>query len=227
MDGLNGSKIAWTGEVHGLFVNDDSEMLEDTDADGRMESTDARVVIYYDATARDSRACYGTVLNGTCSGTSKNIRDIKYLWSASGWLNSIVDADILSNRSPYLSNAKKRYIFTWNDLNNDGIVDTATEMLPFVDANGATAVNWSTMSVASSRGSVALDFGVPGNDDIRKVIRWVRGQDQTGMRSRQVAVDTNNDGVYDTTKDLAARGRDPFDAGPGLASHRGLSHRLP
>ena len=200
VDGLNGAKIGWTGEVHALFVNDDSEMLEDTNANGSMDSGDSRVLIYYDASARDSRACYGTLLNGTCTGTSKNIRDVKYLWSASGWLNSIADADILSNRSPYLSTAKKRYIFTWNDLNNDGIVDSAAELLPFVDSNGASAVDWSTMSVASSRGSVALDFGVAANDDIRKVIRWVRGQDQSGMRSRQVAVDTNNDGVYDSTK---------------------------
>jgi type IV pilus assembly protein PilY1 len=200
VDGLSGTKIAWTGEVHSLFVNDDSEMLEDTDGDGRMESTDSRVLIYYDASARDSRACYGTLLNGTCTGTSKNIRDVKYLWSASGWLNSIADADILTNRSPYLSSDRKRYIFTWEDLNNDGIVDAATEILPFVDTVGATAVNWSGMSVASSRGPVTLDFGLASDDDINKVVRWVRGQDQTAMRSRQVAIDTNNDGVYDTTR---------------------------
>ncbi|HSN23182.1 MAG TPA: PilC/PilY family type IV pilus protein [Methylomicrobium sp.] len=38
------------------------------------------------------------------------------------------------------------------------------------------------------------------NDDVNKVVRWVRGQDQTGMRGRQVAFDSNNDGVKDTAK---------------------------
>jgi type IV pilus assembly protein PilY1 len=197
IDGLNGTKINWTGEVHALFVNDNSEMLEDTNQNGVMDSSDARVYIYYDKSARDSKACYGTLNpDGSCNGTSKKIQDVKYLWSASGWLNAVSDADILSNRSSYISNEKKRYIFTWNDLNNDGVVDPGTEIKPFVDTN-----NWASMVTSfTTRGPVPLDFGLRTNDEVNQIVRWVRGQDQTGMRSRQVAVDANNDGVYDSAK---------------------------
>ena len=202
LDGLNGTKINWSGEVHALFVNDNSDMLEDTNQNGVMDSSDARVLIYYDKSVRDSKACYGTLNpDGSCSGTSKKIQDVKYLWSASGWLNSVNDADILTNRSSYISAEKKRYVFTWNDLNNDGIVDPSTEILPFVDTSGGAPVNWASLVTnLSTRGSIPLDFGVRTNDEVNQIVRWVRGQDQSGMRSRQVAVDANNDGLYDSAK---------------------------
>jgi type IV pilus assembly protein PilY1 len=202
VDGLSGTKINWTGEVHALFVSDNSEMMEDTNQNGIMESSDARVLIYYDRSVRDSKACYGTLNpDGSCSGTSKKIQDVKYLWSASGWLNAVSDADILSNRSPYLSSTKKRYIFTWNDLNNDGVVDQGSELLPFVDPSSGATVDWASLVTSyATRGPVPLDFGVRTNDEVNQIVKWIRGQDQTGMRSRQVAVDANNDGVYDSAK---------------------------
>lgn len=200
-EGLNNTKVSWTGEVHALLINDQSEMFEDTNLNGTIDSGDSRIFIYYDVSARDSRACYGTLnASGTCTGTSKNLSEVKYLWSASEWLNGVSNTDILSNRSPYVSSLKKRYIFTWNDLNNDGIVDSNSEILPFVDNVSGSPVNWSSMAVNSSRGPVPLDFGLVTNDDVNKVVRWVRGQDQTGMRGRQVAFDSNNDGVKDTAK---------------------------
>jgi type IV pilus assembly protein PilY1 len=167
-----------------------------------MDSSDAHVLIYYDKSVRDSKACYGTLnTDGSCGGTSKKIQDVKYLWSASGWLNAVSDADLLSNRSAYISSSKKRYIFTWNDLNNDGIVDHGTEILPFVDPGSGTTIDWHSLAAGSStRGRATLDFGARDNDEVNKIVRWVRGQDQTGLRSRQVAIDANNDGVYDATK---------------------------
>jgi type IV pilus assembly protein PilY1 len=151
---------------------------------------------------RDSKACYGTLNpDGSCNGTSKKIQDVKYLWSASKWLNAVGDTDILSNRSTYISSSNKRYIFTWNDVNNDGVVDQGTEILPFVDPASGTTVNWETLVTSyTTRGPVPLDFGVGTNDQVNQIVRWIRGQDQTGMRSRQAAVDLNNDGVYDGTK---------------------------
>lgn len=197
VDGANNTKVGWTGEVHALFVNDNSDMLEDTNQNGVMDSTDARVLIYYDQSVRDSKACYGTLnSDGSCNGTSKKIQDVKYLWSASGWLNSVSDTDILSNRSSYISNEKKRYIFTWNDVNNDGVADVGSEIKPFVDTT-----DWASMvTTYATRGPVRLDFGVATDAEINPIVRWIRGQDQAGLRSRQVAVDANNDGVYDGAK---------------------------
>ena len=202
--GLNNTKIDWTGEVHALLINDQSEMFEDTNQNGALDAGDLRVYIYYDSSARDSKVCYGTLSSsGACTGTSKSLSDVKYLWSASKWLNDVSNTDILTNRSAYASSEKKRYIFTWNDLNNDGIVDSNSEILPFVDNVSGTPVDWSALvsspdSVA--RGRVPLDFGLTDNDAVNKVVRWVRGQDQTGMRGRQVAFDSNNDGIKDAAK---------------------------
>ena len=155
-EGLNNTKVSWTGEVHALLINDQSEMFEDTNRNGALDSGDLRVYIYYDKSARDSRVCYGTLnANGTCTGTSKSISEVKYLWSASEWLNGVSNSDILSNRSPYISSLKKRYIFSWNDLNNDGIVDSNSEILPFMDNVSGSPVNWVSMSVGANRGTCA------------------------------------------------------------------------
>ena len=199
-EGLNNTKVSWTGEVHALLINDQSEMFEDTNKNGALDSGDSRVYIYYDKSVRDSKACYGTLSSsGTCTGTSKSLSDLKYLWSASEWLNDVSNSDILSNRSPYNSSSKKRYIFTWNDLNNDGIVDP-TEILPFVDNVTGSSADWSSYPAITNRGPISLDFGLATNAKVNDVIKWVRGQDQTGMRGRQVAFDSNNDGVKDTAK---------------------------
>jgi len=184
-EGLGTAKIGWTGEVHALLINDQSEMFEDTNQNGMIDSEDLRVYVYYDSSARDSKACYGTLSSsGACTGTSKSLSEVKYLWSASKWLNDVSNTDILDNRSAYASSEKKRYIFTWNDINNDGIV-TSSEILPFVDNVSGAPVDWSALvsspdSVA--RGRVPLDFGLTTNDEVNKVVNWVRGQDQTGMR---------------------------------------------
>ena len=76
-------------------------MFEDTNANGALDNGDQQITVYYDESVRDSKACYGTLnADQTCSGTYKNVRDVKYLWSASQWLNSIADADILEFRFP-------------------------------------------------------------------------------------------------------------------------------
>jgi len=197
LDGLNDEKVNWVGEVHALLIDGYGNMSEDTNANGALDSGDEQVKIYYDEAARDSKACYGSLNpDQTCSGISKNLKDVKYLWSASQWLNSIADADILDNRSPYISNTKKRYIFSWNDTNNNGLADSLTWHLPFVETN------WSALlpnPATYNRGPVALDYGVATDAEANAIIRWIRGLDQTGMRSRQVGVDLNGDGVAEST----------------------------
>ena len=197
VDGLNDEKIGWTGEVHALLIDAYGDMYEDTNGSGALDSGDQQVKVYYDETARDTRACYGTLnADQTCSGTTEDLKEIKYLWSASQWLNSISDTDILANRSPYISNTKKRYIFTWNDANNNGMVDSLTWHLPF---EAWDWTGWLPDPGTFNRGPVALDYGVATDVEVNNIINWIRGLDQTGMRSRQVGVDLDNDGVADST----------------------------
>lgn len=75
---------------------------------------------YYDVNGNGILDVQEKVLNaGTASVETE---DIQYLWNSSQWLNSITDANIITQRSTYMSADKQRYIFTWVDGDNDGVV---------------------------------------------------------------------------------------------------------
>ncbi|MEA3359637.1 MAG: PilC/PilY family type IV pilus protein [Thermodesulfobacteriota bacterium] len=186
------SPVVWTGEVHALFIDEYGNMYEDTNDDKTLDEGDLRVIFYYDYYARTTKVCYGSLNeDGTCNGTSKGLGEVHFLWSASEWLASISDGDILTNRANFISNELRRYIFTWNDLDNDGVTDV-NELLGFT-AKG----DWisSPLSVSGGRGSIPLDFGVQTSAEVDEIVNWVRGLDQTGMRSRQVEADFDHDGT--------------------------------
>jgi len=70
-----------------------------------------------------------------------NLDDLKYLWNTSDWLNEISDTEVEDQRG-YASILSDRYIFTWVDADDDGVVDTATsEVMPFVSASTPTAAD--------------------------------------------------------------------------------------
>ena len=110
-------------------------MYEDTNGDRTLDAGDAQVVFYYDTTAERTKAC----VNPTdpyliCSGTSKDLDEVRYMWSAGQWLAELDALSIFFNRDAtldYISNDKKRYIFTWNDLDNNGSV-ADSEVLEFI-----------------------------------------------------------------------------------------------
>ncbi|MBW1609480.1 MAG: hypothetical protein JRJ74_15470, partial [Deltaproteobacteria bacterium] len=209
----SGDSVDWIGEVHALFVDQYGNLYEDTNGDRTMDAGDAQVVIYYDESVSMTKACNGELnTDGTCNGTSKGLEDIHYMWSGSEWLAEIsptasdASTNILVNRIPvgtttgYISNVKKRYIFTWNDLDNDGIVDSS-EILDFDTTN-----DWAALTVDASRGPVPLDFGIyPDTTDaasitatnalVNEVVKWVRGYDQAGQRSREMPFDFDLDGT--------------------------------
>jgi len=204
--------VKWAGEVHSLFIDTNGYMYEDSDGDMKMDITkDKRVIIYFDNTSLTSRGCYLTLNpDGTCS-KPVDMDDVRYLWSATNWLAKIsafgdsTDNQYL-NRSgtDYISNKRRRYIFTWNDLNNDGIV-VPNETLPFVSktAAGPATTNWSAMIsapdlVSINRRPVTNDFNVDGanlttaadktaaNAEVNKIVEWIRGVEVPGFRSRTV-----------------------------------------
>ncbi len=197
-----GDSVDWIGEVHALFVDQYGNLSEDTNGDRTMDAGDAQVVIYYDESTSMTKACNGELnTDGTCNGTSKGLEDVHYMWSASEWLADIsptasdASTNILVNRisvgttTGYISNVKKRYIFTWNDLDNDGIVDSS-EILDFDTTN-----DWASLTVDASRGPVPLDFGLQTTAEVNEVVKWVRGYDQAGQRSRGMPFDFDLDGT--------------------------------
>lgn len=189
--------VDWIGEVHALLIDSHGDMFEDTNGNRTLDAADQQVIFYYDDQAQKTRVCVGpsdpTVI---CSGTAKDMEAVHYLWSGSQWLSDINDSDIVLNRdvtTNYISNDKKRYIFTWNDLDNDGSV-AESEMLDFV------ARDWAGLTVpaGANRGPVPMDFGVDSSAEVNLIVNWIRGLDQTGLRQRQMPYDFVLDGTPET-----------------------------
>ena len=204
VDVTGSDPVEWTGEVHALHIDSSGYLYEDTVGD-RVLNTDEdnRVIIYFDSTAGKSKACCAPLVNGACpTGSSKDVDEVQYLWSANDWLAKVGSVnDIFHNRATYISNERKRYIFTWVDLNNNGIVDS-NEVLPFEDRDDTdTATNWENMDVSTGnhRGAAHKDFNAADNAEVNKIVRWVRGYDDTGQRSRELQIDLDKDGNKDDT----------------------------
>ena len=193
----NADPVEWIGEVHALHIDAYGQMYEDTNGDRTLDSGDLQVIFYYDDVVKRTKACVNpSDPYVICSGTSKDLDQVRYIWSAGQWLAEITVADIVDNRDPdssYISADANRYIFTWNDLDNDGAVDDATEFLEFADTT-----DWENLTVSGGRGPVPLDFGVQTSDEVDAIVNWVRGLDQTGLRQRQMPTDFNMDGTPQT-----------------------------
>jgi type IV pilus assembly protein PilY1 len=192
----NADPVDWIGEVHALHIDAYGHMYEDTNSNRTLDSGDSQVIFYYDGTANRTKACVNpSDPNVICSGISKNLDEVHYLWSAARWLSEITDSNIDENRTSanYISANANRYIFTWNDLDNDGVVDDATEILEFKDTT-----DWENLTVSGDRGPVPLDFGVQNSAEVDTIVNWVRGLDQTGLRQRQIETDFDLDGTPQT-----------------------------
>lgn len=121
------------------------------------------VTYFYDSEDKRTKACVdGLIEDGICSVSASELDDLDYLWTVSSWLNDLTDP--LTNRGTYNSNSNMRYIYTWWDANDNGKIDSG-EYIPFVASDQPGHIT------------------IPYLSDT--VIKWLRGQDQTGMRSRQ------------------------------------------
>lgn len=171
-----GNMITWAGEVQALFVDARGRLYEDTNRNRRLDAEDQPVAIFHDPILNSSRACIGVLTDDTCDGEVKDIAEVNYLWSANGWLGEVADGAILANRSAgqFITDASRRYIFTWNDRSGDGLVG-ATEVIPFEAA-----------TITGLGPEVYQDLQVSDAAEAQSVINWVRGLDQAGLRSRRL-----------------------------------------
>ena len=178
------------------------DVNEDLNGNGVFDidpTLDHRVIIYYDDVRGRSMACYNTSIfnNGVCdAAATKEMHEVKYLWSANEWLSGINSLNIVNNRNTYLSNEQKRFMFTWNDLDNDGIVDDSV-----IDTNGEllaleSSVNWAGLGVDASRGSVVNDFDVGTDAELDMIVNWLRGADWLTDETAS-GVDANGNGRLD------------------------------
>lgn len=228
------NKVTWVGDVHALFVSAEGKMYEDSNQDGKLDlSSDKWVRFYYSTNGKKTRGCYEALVPVTasdgsvtfqcsvdpaapadCDGsTCVEIQEIKYLWSANKSLREIDDNDIPSTRK----------IFTWNDANNDGIVDKDTEWFKLSELNKSKweALNTRAASAVSPRGPVTKDFLTrdewsnfveynPGKTDVelemaalKALTDWLQGIDHfkdqfnLNVSDRSEPKDVDADGIFE------------------------------
>ncbi|MBU1419958.1 MAG: hypothetical protein KKI15_15855 [Proteobacteria bacterium] len=190
----------WTEDTNGNGVLDSGE---DSNSNGVLDG-DRRIITFYNDTTKTTQICFNSsvVEDGVCEPsdyigtavTTVELRDFdQYLWSANEQLEGISTFDASVNRSILADGTwnfgdNRRYIFTWNDLDNDGIVDSA-EVLPFEEGMNTG------LTVAASRQSVLNDFNVASDTKLNELINWLRGNNKA---------ETTTDGTftpYDVTED--------------------------
>jgi type IV pilus assembly protein PilY1 len=229
-----GKGVLWSEDTNGNGILDGLPINEDRNGNGYLDG-DRRVVTFYD---NSTKICFNpsVVETGTCArsnyiytpATPVELIDFnQYIWSAKDRLAAITDTDIAINRGVQSDgrwdfSTNRRYIFTWNDLDNDGIVDSdydgdgsvdkdgdevglvvvngddseyrdREEILEFVPGmNSALPVG----PVASPRGNFLSDFNVSTDDELNKLILWLRGND--GL----FETDINSNGILEDEEDI-------------------------
>ena len=207
----------WSEDKDGDGILDAGEDRETEGVLGKLDG-DRRVITYYDKATNMTRICHNAsvVETGTCEASdyadtayvSIDLREFDaYLWSANRQLQAIDDTNLAKNRSTTEEGTwdfswNRRYIFTWNDLNNDGIVD-ADEVLP-LEANDTTGIH-SGLGVTASRGNVLADFRVGDDAELGTLFSWLRGDDGAFETAKDgeftpldVLEDENKNGVQDS-----------------------------
>jgi type IV pilus assembly protein PilY1 len=239
----DGNKVSWVGDVHSLFVSSSGTMHEDTPPqNGKLDASDKRVIFYFSSAVNRTRGCYTSLVPVTVGSTTTyqcpddatytddelclggdasscvEIQDINYIWSANNRLRQLAYG---ASAPKFLQN---RRLFTWNDANNDGMVNEDTDNMEWFDLTAMTGDDWDALNAkaasqtgAQKRGPVTSDFLASGDwedfanldvsktddpdktdghelDALNALIGWLSGADSAESNE---AADDNNNGRLD------------------------------
>jgi type IV pilus assembly protein PilY1 len=167
LEGVN--EIKWTGYLEGLFIDAFGNLREDTDGDGKLILTNDLITrTRVDAATREVKVDHFRDTGGDgipdtpAPFESVTLADVKPIWEAGKRLA--------------LTDPSARRILTWVDSNRNGIAD-AGEQIEF------------TASALAAAG-IQLGSGTAPYTDAN-IINFIRGDQVTGLRNRQLSVDGN------------------------------------
>lgn len=193
--------IQWAGYLHTLLLDKEGNFREDSNQNGTLDgyATDKVIKFFYDTTQNRTRVTrYATSDGKTLVEESVgDIDTIKYLWDAKRELNEMSSSALTTNRTYTDANNlstntnSKRYIFTWLDDDDDGVVD-ANEQTDFEASDFA--------SNESNFGYFHLQVDKDGDadidaDDAGVLVNFIRGIDDTSnanLRSRTIDYDNDS-----------------------------------
>lgn len=125
----SGNTIHWAGQVHALLVDPQGNIREDTNGNQQLDFQYDKIIRYQDLNIYRYTDTNG---NGKLDPDEQNATveilnnpfDVRYLWTSTAWLNQIDDSSVVAQRSFYNTATSNRYIITFADKNNNGIVDS-------------------------------------------------------------------------------------------------------
>ena len=212
----NNDMITWTGYVQGLWVDSFGNLREDNgdhrlvyDEDPIIENCvdsglNAKFIRYPDTNGNGKKD--DSISTPNCDSDGVDIRSMNAVWEAG---KKLALRDIA---------AKPRKLFTWVDLDNDGIVDSG-EQIPF-DTAGSTPATLAPYLRATATGTFTST----------NIINFMHGNQITGMRNRMKLVDGELKvwrlgDVINSTPTIVGAPRERFDILYGDQGYRGFAQR--
>ncbi|KEI72837.1 pilus assembly protein [Endozoicomonas elysicola] len=180
---INNVEIGWVGLLNSLFIDSKGNLREDSNGNDQLDdySTDFAVNLFFDASVNQTLVQrYSSSDGGTTlvpQGSTSSLDSLKPVWSAHEELMNLTN--VLWQRTYTDPSSMGRYMFTWIDSNNDGVVG-ATEEKPMITSTFGSG----------NEGYLGVSSGT-----VDTLMKYIRGEDQPGYRSR--SVDYDNDGDLD------------------------------
>lgn len=190
---VGGLSTTWIGTLHALFIDPLGFLREDADGDAKLDGYDVDKVIeiFFDETERRARLKRFRSTSATefildSEETPVELSDLKPIWNARKQLSAL--SNVTTQRTYTDTADQGRHILTWIDGDYDNLVDSS-EVVSF-DTSNFTDSNFGWLDIWD---------GVTLNDDeADKLVNYIRGEEQTGFRSR--VLDYDDDGTTEVIR---------------------------
>jgi len=195
----NGNEVRWIGALQALWIDNNGRLRED-DGDFSLGTfaEDPVVELFFDQSSSDVsqqrtrvRRFSGDPAND--QATIVELDDLNPLWNARDKLAALTN---VTDHRPYNSVATSgRSIYTWLDLDLDGVVDG--ERSAGDNADGAEVMRFLPSNFGSGRAGLV---NAPEPAVAEELVNYIRGEDASGTGLRNRTLDYDGDGDTETMR---------------------------